>query len=588
MPPQPTPNDRAAYLLADEYLSAADDRFLPLLATLYDPKRLVPIVEKWKRDGRPWARAQVSAYLLMPLDHPGHEPVVKRLFRHAESIRDDEVMGWFLAAFDRLIRRRRKVRHEWDRRSRTSYTTESLTSPRDTVPKPRGGSRPYVGRDDRLFSYHTRQYLRRRAWRYFRRLGFGVGDRVAATEYVPAICHALRRYTDADLATGEALLDCWGLMHAAFGGGDVLTFGVSYVGLADGRGLGELAPTPMFEPHWQRAAAAPPLLSLVVDAAGRPVRTWAVEMLRRHHAGRLASIDAPLLLRMLDHADPAVQQFGAELLETSTTLGSLTVADWLRLLRTRGVLALESIARAMRKHLRPGQLTVDQLLDIATAEPVPVARLGLEYLRQRTLSPDEIALLPRLADAASTVLGGEIAAYALGIFSAAYAVDPVSRFFDSGNAAVRTAAFAWLASPAGAAAFVDPALYGRLIETPYDDVRLALVADLKARAALPGQTPATLVALWTGVLLNVHRGGRSKLIALRQVSDAVAKSPANAIALLPVLAVAIRSVRPPEARTGLSAIVSAVERSPALAADVGRFLPELQLPVGADWGEAVA
>jgi hypothetical protein len=90
------------------------------------------------------------------------------------------------------------------------------------------------------------------------------------------------------------------------------------------------------------------------------------------------------------------------------------------------------------------------------------------------------------------------------------------------------------------------------------------------------------------VLLGIHRGGRSKLTALRHISDAVARDPHNAAALLPVLAVAIRSVRLPEARTGLAAVLGAVERAPALAGDVARFLPELQLPADADWGEVLA
>ena len=53
-------------------------------------------------------------------------------------------------------------------------------------------------------------------------------------------------------------------------------------------------------------------------------------------------------------------------------------------------------------------------------------------------------------------------------------------------------------------------------------------------------------------------------------------------ALLPVLAVAIRSVRAPEARHGLAAIVAAVERVPALESAVVATFPELRFdPAGA-------
>ncbi len=83
--------------------------------------------------------------------------------------------------------------------------------------------------------------------------------------------------------------------------------------------------------------------------------------------------------------------------------------------------------------------------------------------------------------------------------------------------------------------------------------------------------------MWSSVLLGIHRGGRKKLIALRQISRAAVDDPAQAEVLLPVLAVAIRSVRPPEARAGLAAVVTLVEARPELAEQVALRLPELQL-----------
>jgi len=104
-----------------------------------------------------------------------------------------------------------------------------------------------------------------------------------------------------------------------------------------------------------------------------------------------------------------------------------------------------------------------------------------------------------------------------------------------------------------------------------------LVRRLNDRQNLPGASPDSLAALWQTVLLNIHRGGRTKLSALRQISDRILREPQQAQLLLPVLAVAIRSVRPPEARHGLAAIVAAVDRIPELSAEVSRQLPELQL-----------
>jgi AmiR/NasT family two-component response regulator len=79
------------------------------------------------------------------------------------------------------------------------------------------------------------------------------------------------------------------------------------------------------------------------------------------------------------------------------------------------------------------------------------------------------------------------------------------------------------------------------------------------------------------VLLGVHRGGWQKAKAVQQVAHAIVANPAQVETLLPVLAVAVRSVRGPEARAGLAAVVSLIEAQPQLADAVRRHLPEMKL-----------
>ena len=78
----------------------------------------------------------------------------------------------------------------------------------------------------------------------------------------------------------------------------------------------------------------------------------------------------------------------------------------------------------------------------------------------------------------------------------------------------------------------DAALWSRLLETPYDDVRLRLVEELNKRTRkTEGPTALKrqdLSMVWTTVLLGVHRGGRAKLKALRQISEAIAEHPDRA------------------------------------------------------------
>jgi hypothetical protein len=434
------------------------------------------------------------------------------------------------------------------------------------LPKPRNAPA--------LFSYHTRYYLRRRAWRYFRRMGHR-----SALDYLAAVVRFLARYRDEDLARGENILDSWTLLHACFFEHDALEFTASHAVLKEGRSLGDLSPAPMFPRAWaSTAAAAPLLLWLVTESSARLVRVWAIQLIRRDHKAQLAGVSVADLLRLLDHAEDEVQELGAELLENAAGLATLPVADWLRLLQTRSLTALETIVRVMQRHVQPGRLTLFDAVTLATAKPVPVARMGLAFLKARpiTTATDRQAI-SNLARAQASGAAGEITAWALSILGApgAYDVEQVIRFFDGLHKEVREAAWQWLTETSPG--WSDPALWGRLLETPYDDVRLRLVVVLERRAKLPGAGPADLAPLWSSVLLGIQRGGRQKLTALRQISDAVRSSPENAERLMPVLAVAIRSVRLPETRAGLAAVVSAVAESPGLADAVARHLPELNL-----------
>ena len=89
--------------------------------------------------------------------------------------------------------------------------------------------------------------------------------------------------------------------------------------------------------------------------------------------------------------------------------------------------------------------------------------------------------------------------------------------------------------------------------------------------------PETLRHVWATTLLAVHRGGRAKRAALGQIAARVARRPDEADALLPLLAVALRSVRAPERRTALAAIARAALRQPLLQAALARAIPEIKI-----------
>ena len=570
-------------MLAEEYFANESELFLETLRGVNQVKTLAGFADRWKRDPRPWARKQIFAYLAQPLNCPGHQPIVKHLFKHAEENKDHELMAMFLVAFDRQVRRELRTRSRWDFSTRTLIDEERLVTPRDVIPlKPtRTARNPATGEvissgnrtpsEAKLFTYRTRYYLRRRAWRYFRWLGYRDGS-----AYLSAIVLALAAYTDADLECGENILDSWSLLHACFGEHDALEFGATHVHLKEDRTLGELTPAPQFPELWKKSEAVPLVLATSVHAGSRLVRLWAMQLFEREHA--TVAVPLETILELLEHEDTDIQQFGARLFETSGLLGTLPMASWLKLLQTRNDEALQRICDAFNKHVSADRLELAQCVALACARPAPVARLGQRYLQQRAVtSAGDREQVAGLANAQCSAVAGELAAWALAILGKPenYSADLAIRFFDATIQATRESAWTWLVK--NSIGLNDATLWSRLVETPYDDVRLRVVDFLQERTTVPGADADKLEFVWRSVLLGVHRGGRQKAKAVQQIARAIVEDSTRSEQLLPVLAVAVRSVRGPEARAGLAAVVSVIEAAPQLTEAVRRVLPEMKL-----------
>ncbi len=545
-------------LVIAELYEAGDASFLwSMFNKAKDLKPYLSSIERWKKDARPWARKLKLDFVRHPSLTAEHRLIFKRLFKQASADQDHELMAAYLHVLDTWIRRRRVKRYAY--KPGAFEVTEILRDPpRNKVS---------------IFSKPTTHYLRRRAWRYFRKLGFK-----DAQNYMNSVAIALVGYTDDDVRVGENLLDCWGLMHVCFGKSAVVTFNQRHTNVRPDALFSTLTAAPMFERHWAMSTSGPVLIDILLKAKCRPIRIWAIQLLKRHHSTSLVAMKTEQLLQLLDHSDGDVAAFAAELLANATTIAGLPMATWMQLLATRSPTVVALISEAFRKHVSFDRLSLAQAVELATRPAVPVAKLGMEVLAVRPIrsAPDR-AEIAKLARAECVAMGGEISAFAIPKINATgnYDIDQVIPFFDSALLTMRTGGFGSLdsQSPAG----TDPAFWARLFESPYDDVRTQLVKRLSVRGSLPGASIDSLTWLWQSVLLNIHRGGRSKLTALRQISDQIMREPASATGLLPILVIAIRSVRSPEARHGLAAIVSAVEHVPSLETQLAAQLPELRL-----------
>jgi hypothetical protein len=613
-----------SWSLAEELFRRGDPAFGDELRRVHAAERLGDFAARWIADPRPFAHKALLDYLSWPLNCYRHEALVKRLFKLAERAGDDELMGAFLAAFDRTIRRVCKTITRHRHRTFSSqdaaeaairawqvegYESGPISSwsgrffayawkrgpavvvPANTVmPRPKG--KGWLGRNPRtgerielgprgpttdaerkrfekkflLFSLPTRRYLRRRAWRYFRLLG-----KRDPARYVRAVVGFLMRYTDADTDSDIHLLDNWGLTHALFHDSPALVRPARGWDFAAGCSLGDLTPAPYLESAW--AADPSAVFAVLLGAHCRAVRQWAVWLTRKHHEGWLAAQPLTTLLKLADHVDPDLSALGFDLLEKAPDLNTVPVEEWLARLGGDDLEKLHRLSDLLLRRLDPARLPTADALRLALYRSRPVAELGLALLKARTWSANDAALLLPLVQSESEVVRPELTRWLRETLSGFGPLrgEWILEFLDSKHADVRAAGWQWL----GASPLRDEAaVWYRLVESPYDDVRGPLVAELARRAA--GADPDTVRMLWATVLLNIARGGRHKPGVVAQVVTRLAEHPGEADRLLPLLAVAVRSLRGPEFRAGLAGVVRLAEMNTELVPAIRQQFPELQ------------
>ncbi len=584
-----------SWLLAEDLLEQGDAGFVDELRRIHDADRLRGYAKTWYGDKRPQARRFLLAYFDYPINAYRHEGLVKGLFKLAEAAEDDQLMGRIMVAIDRTVRRQKYERHRYDWSTGDSWTDESIVVPSDTV-MPRQDwafqfrdpssatlwAAPTKQAQDRLrlFSVATRNYLRRRAWRYFRKLGKTDPDR-----YVAAIAETIVHYSDDDVSDGLALLDNWGLMHVLFHHSDQIVAQPRGWTLADDGSLASLKPAPAFAEGWQKSAD--PLLAIIDNARCRPVRQWAIGLIGEHHAGVIDRLPVQRLLRWLASGDRDLAQLAADVLERSDQIAEIPVANWLRLVDQSDTETIEVICDLLIKKLDPSRVTLDQAVELAAARPVPVARLGQNCLAgKRPETAEQCQRLLSLAEAEADPIRAELVGWVRDTladsphFRPAWIID----LLDSRHGEVREVGWSWLTSHETAR--TDIAVWQKLLESPYDDVQFKLLGVLEKHVAYdrrefsvkPDRLDANLLrSLWAAVLLNVHRGGKQKPAVVQEIALRLANHPDEANDLLPLLAVALRSVRSVEWRSGLSGVVSLVETYPELTAAVQNAFPELTL-----------
>lgn len=551
-------------LLVDEYFEAGDDRFVDEVLSLDAGKKLKSLAERWYRDARPFSRRTLLLYIGDGCDRPHHRPLVKALFKLAEKSNDDEVMGHFLVAFDRMVQRKLVEVEKYDWRERRSVKKRMLKG--DNRHPARVGRRNTTAP---LFSTATRRYLQRRAMRYFRLIG-----RKDVTRYGIAVRNTLVLYRDEWLDKPERVLDAWGLLHILYHGSSALNRDPRGVRVADGHSLAELEPAPLHPRAWERAFDD--IFKMLTTARSRTVRVFAMGILKDKYARDLDKLSVARLRPLLGSAHEEVQTFGSELLKNAQGIASLSIADWLELLSLDNQSALVFLCEAIRKHVTPSRLTLDQCVDLACAQVSPVAELGFDWTKSKKVD-GKLALgsVMRLANARAPRVREAAAKWLVSVLGSSKdtRMEHVRDLIDAKYEEVRREGLGLFEKDVRFKD--DPHLWTSLAENPYDDVRFFLLKHLKEREKALGEK--ALLRVWAATILAVHRGAHQKRTALAQISERIVAHPAEAEPLLTLFSYALRSVRPSERRSALAAVSKAAFGAPTLRSAIGRKIPELTL-----------
>lgn len=577
-------------------LEEASPRLLDAVLDTDETALLRGLAERWYQDRRPEVRQSLHAYVDDGLLRPNHQPLAKRLFKLAEAAQDHETMAHMLVACDRMAQRRLVSRGWYDYQNRTYRERQEIRAhaniPRRSptrnlkpvngrcpAPEPKRFVDPWTGKRRTVetshlatFTFRTRRYLARRAWRYFRSLS--KADPVA---YRDAITLALTLYEDQNLSESLQLLDAWGLVHALYHNSPLLVQARTGWEVNPGCALSDIGYAPYAAQVWTEDPQ--PLFGLVARGRSKVVRCFALDQLRQHHASALSAVPLDQVRRFLISPHQEVMQFGAELFENAAGIELLSVAEWMGLLAIQNPFAMPIILRVFEKSVRPDRLDDPALIRLAGTTNGPAATLALSWLKDRRVdSGDALKARLVLALAPADTVRKAAAEWLCEILHTQTFGTPehVRELLDANHQDVRTQALALLQRNSSFGR--DVGLWVSMSETPYDDVRAHLLARLEAENQ--DLNANAMHRVWAAVLLAVHRGSRAKARAARQIATRLIKEPTRAEELLPLLAVSLKSLRRPEKTSAIAAVAKALFHHPGLQGLVKDHLPGLSVKSG--------
>ncbi len=559
-----------------EYFTTGDPRFLEELFACQDHAALAGFAPMFFGDLRPWARAQLERYIDDGCDRPFHRALVKRVFKAAERADDAELVARFAVAFDRLVSMELRTvkKRFWGQgrrevqilRRKGSYPGRRIWYEPKSVQKWKPPSHGSVGAQ---FSLATRQHLRRRALRFLRKLGPRDPER-----FLDCASLSLRLYEDAHFDTGADIPERFALVNLLFQWTPVLYRTSRKIFVTHGRSLADLQASLLHEHLWleqpERVEQLLPLCRALL------VRRALLDFYNRAFPDALDEVPFERLRPLLESEHPDLQAFGIERLKNAEGLERVSVDDWLRLLQLEHPELLPIVVQQIEAHVSPSRLTEAQKMAMAVRPEVHVAQLGLRWLIEANTDLD---VMLQLRHATCPGVRAEAALWLADAIEERGSVEQLREMLDARHDDMRCAAQVLLEHER----FRDETrLWLALAESPYPEMQALLTQHLEERRRAFAGDGSAVHHLWATSLLSIHGGSRTKRRVLRQIADRIGEDPGQAEALLPLLRISLRSVRPSERGAGLAAIARLAFTDASFAALVATELPELDLGLNAE------
>ena len=211
---------------------------------------------------------------------------------------------------------------------------------------------------------------------------------------------------------------------------------------------------------------------------------WALKMLRRHFPERLSRVETPELLRWLVAENAVLNDLAIELLQSRGGLERSRPRSGSSSSRPHGPISWTASAEMILRSVKTGAGVVhrcgaagDAAADSARAARAGVPRAARSRQRRTRSARSSGSARRRRNRSAPTWCGGRGACSRSGrTFSPLWVLE----FLDSRHEDVREIGWEWLQGDARARE--DTAVWQRLLESPYDNIRLRMIAMLEERA----------------------------------------------------------------------------------------------------------